>query len=131
MLLLAGVIYTVFYASFPLNQAGRFWPMLIAWGFAAPADGLYSIAITSTLYGSVPETSHRNVFFAVSNLVALGGYAIGAPLAMTILAHLQPLQFAWGPFFFGPYQIFFAFCALLTAFCSLSSFWIAPALRKA
>jgi MFS family permease len=129
-LLTAGIIYTVFYAGFPLNQTGCYWPLLLCWMLVAPADGLYGVAITSALYSSVPDTPNRSVFFAVSNLVALGGYAIGALIAIPILALLRPVQWTWGPFAIGQFQAYYGLCALLMAGCTLSSFWIAPARGK-
>ncbi len=129
-LLVAGCIYVMFYGGFPFNHTGRYWPILICWAIAAFADGLYVVAISSALYASVPETPNRNVFFAVSNLVALGGYGIGALVAMPILTVLQPVNWNIGPLQIGPYQIYYAICALLMIPCTFSALLIAPPGRQ-
>ncbi len=127
-LLVAGLVYVVFFAGFLFNHTGRYWPLLLCWGVVAPADGLYAVSIASALYARVPNTPNRNVFFAVSNLVALGGYGVGALIAMPILALLQPVRWTAGPLQIGPFQVYYALCALLMTGCLFSSFLIAPAI---
>lgn len=128
-LLVAGVIYVVFFAGFSMSHETFYWPVLFGWALVSIADGFYAVAIASALFASVPDTPNRNVFFAVSNLVALGGYGIGALIAMPILSLLQRVEWTNGPFRGGQFQVYYGLCALLMAGCLFSALMITPAHR--
>lgn len=118
MLWATGPIYVVFFLCFSLAEPGRMWPMALAWAFVALADGIYVVAITAVLYGSIPEQGLRPAYFALYNLVILGSFAIGGVLAVPLLPLLQQIDWSWSVFNLRGYHLFYAIMGVLMIPCA-------------
>lgn len=118
LLWFAGPIYAGFFLAFPFAGPGQAWPLLLAWAIVGLADGIYGVAIPAALYGSVPDEGARPAYFAVFNLVNLGGFALGGLLAVPLVSILQYWGGAWGPIQLGGYHLFYALCGLAMIPCT-------------
>ena len=78
--------------------------MTLTWAFVAIADGIYAVAITAVLYGSIPEEGVRPAYFAIYNVAILGSFAIGGVLAVPLLPLLQQIDWSWSVFNLGGYH---------------------------
>jgi len=112
---ISAVIYTLFFAVFPLCGHGRYWPLMIAWAVVALADGAYSLAYQSAFYAAIPASAGRPAYFAVNNIVTMALFAAGASVAVPVLRLLRGVSFTAGPFVAGNFHILYGMCAVLMA----------------
>ncbi len=121
-----GVLYTTFFFLYPLSAPTRLWPVMGAWLLAAVPDALYTVALTAALYQAIPEQApSRPAFFAVSNLVSLAFYGVGAQVAVTVLQRMRNAEVTVGPFIFGQFHLYYLGCAAAMAFTLFAAFWFA------
>ncbi|OGV68364.1 MAG: hypothetical protein A3K19_28075 [Lentisphaerae bacterium RIFOXYB12_FULL_65_16] len=124
--LVCGVLYTLFFLIYPLSSAGHVWPAVAAWLLAAIPDGLYNVALMAAMFQAIPENSpSRPAFFAVSNLVTLVFYGLGAQIAVLILEGIKTVTVTVGPFSFGHFHLYYLGCAALMAVAQFAAFWFA------
>lgn len=118
LLWFAGPIYVSFFLAFPFAGPGQAWPLMVAWAVVGFADGIYGVAIPAALYGAVPEAGARPAYFAVFNLVNLGGFALGGLIAVPLVSALQTWGGTWGPMPLSGYHLFYALCGLAMIPCT-------------
>ena len=112
-MLLSGLVYAAFFAAFLVCDAGRYWPLVLAWAVVSLADGAFGLALQSALYASVPETPARPSYFAAYNILTLVLYAAGSAAAVPLLERMKSLQLHVGPFVLGNFHILYGICAAL------------------
>jgi MFS family permease len=118
LLWFAGPIYVGFFLAFPFAAPGLAWPLILAWAVVGLADGIYGVAIPAALYGTVPDEGARPAYFAVYNLVVLGGFALGGLLAVPLVGLLQDWGGVWGPLNLSGYHLFYALCGVAMIPCT-------------
>lgn len=120
LLWISGPVYAAFFLCFPFAQPERFWPVVLGWAFVAVADAIYGVAAPAALYGTIPAGATRPAYFAVYNLLSLGGFALGGILAVPLLRLLQQAHWHWGVVNLGGYHLFYALCGLSMLPCMLA-----------
>ncbi len=108
-----GPLYALFFLLLPLATADRHWPIYLAWALAGPVDAAFGLCIQTGLMGAVPAQGARPAYFAVSNIVSLGLYGIGGPLAEAVMRHIGPGVWTVGPLEIGRYHLLYAACGVM------------------
>lgn len=116
-MLLIGPTYVAFFFLLVVANPERVWPVYLAWIVAGLGDATYNVASMSALFGVVPPTGARPAFFAVNNLLTLGLFAVGAPIAEAVLRALSAAPLSLGSLELGPYQRLFALSGLMMIPC--------------
>jgi MFS family permease len=114
----AAPIYVGFFMAFPLAGPGQAWPLLLAWAVVGLADGIVGVAVPAALYGTVPDDGARPAYFAVFNLINLGGFALGGLLAVPLVGVMQTWGGTWGPLALSGYHLFYTLCGLAMVPCT-------------
>lgn len=107
------LIYMVFFALFPLFSAQRYWLILAAWSGVGIADGLFWVALTSTLYHALPTGPERTGYLAVAQGTVLICMGVGPFLVRTYLTMTKGLEFHVLGALFERFRLMFFACALL------------------
>ena len=118
---LVSPLYVLFFALYVFSGPTRPWVIFIAWAIAGIADAGFNVAFTSALYRSIPETSSRQIHFAVYNLSALLFTALGAAMAARLMEALKGYSLTIGPWTLGQFQLLYGGCALLLIPCILGT----------
>jgi len=121
VMLLAAPAYAAFFVFLTSAEPFRIWPAYCAWVLAGLADAGFGVALLTSLYGVVPRGSARPAFFAASNLLTLGIFAVGAMVGEPVLRALGHVRVAVGPMVLDQYHCFFALGAVMMVPCSLGS----------
>lgn len=108
-----GPLYALFFLLLPLAAADRHWPIYLAWALAGPVDAAFGLCIQTGLMGAVPAQGARPAYFAVSNIVTLGLYGIGGPLAEAAMRHIGSGVWNVGPLVIGRYHLLYAACGVI------------------
>lgn len=119
--LVCGVLYTAFFLTFPFCSPERHWPLMIAWAVAGAADATFSIAVTAALYEAVPNTPSRPAYFAVSNLIGVGIYGVGALAAVPVLTSLRNVSWDLGPLHIGQFHCFYLIIGAIMIPCTFGA----------
>jgi len=107
------LIYMVFFALFPLFSAQRYWLILAAWSGVGIADGLFGVALTSTLYHALPTGPERTGYLAVSQGTVLVCMGLGPFLVRIYLALAKGVEFRVLGMHFERFRLMFFACAVL------------------
>ena len=94
---------------------------MLMWTAVGAADGAYNIAVTSVLYGAVPNTRGRPAYFAVCNVITTGLAAVGSAAAVPVLNALKEVHLALGPLQLGQYQLFYGAIGIVMIPCLLGA----------
>lgn len=108
-------LYVLFFALIGISQKDMLWPLYLAWLLGGLGDGVFAVCANSSLYATVPRNGPRPAFFAVYNLVAVGGFILGAPLAEWFVRQLADVRLEWHGWTFGQYHLFFLGAAAVCA----------------
>jgi MFS family permease len=119
--LACGGVYTAFFLTFPFCSPERYWPLLIAWAAAGAADAAFSITVTAALYGSVPNTASRPAYFAISNLIGVGAYGLGALIAVPVLTALKGVSFDFAGLRVGQFHCYYFLIAITMIACTFGA----------
>jgi len=115
VLVLCGVMYTVFFTVFPFCGPGRYWPLMLAWTLVGAVDASYNLASQILLWESIPHVPSRSAYFALFNFGTLITYGIGSALAVPVLNALKGMNFTVGPFSLGNFHILYIGCMVMMA----------------
>jgi MFS family permease len=120
LMIATGPLYALFFLCLALSTPDRIWPVFVGWALAGPADALFILAQTASLYDAIPHTPSRPAYFAAFNLSQLGLYAVGALVGMKILEGLRGVECLLGPIALEQFQTFFLGCGIAMLICALS-----------
>ena len=105
--------YILFFVVLVAAGPGRPWPVFVAWGICAAADGLWVVATQVALYGTVPERGARQAYFALYNIGAWTLLGVGGLVAVRVMHALKDVTLTIGPVTLTQFQILFASSAVL------------------
>jgi MFS family permease len=131
MMFWAGPTYVLFFLGYALSGPGRVWPAVAAWLLAGLGDAAFSVAMPASLYATVPRGSARPAYFALSNLVLLATYGVGAVAAVPLLEALKSVHVRLGPFVLDQFQCFYGLWTLLMVPCMFGALLLADERRIA
>ena len=122
MIYLVSPLYVLFFALYALGSPERPWAPFAAWALIGMAEAGFSVAATSALYSSVPESQSRQAYFAFYNLLAFLFAALGSAGAAWTVGRLESTPpLAIGPLHFGQFQLLFAISCLMLIPCILGT----------
>ena len=107
------LLYTLFFALFPWFSAERYWLILSAWTGVGIADGLFWVALTSTLYHSLPAGPERTGYLAVAQGTVLLCMGIGPLLVRAYLPLAANLDIHFLGMHIERFRLMYFSCALL------------------
>lgn len=119
--LACGGVYAAFFFTFPFCTPERHWPLFVAWAVAGAGDAACSLAVTAALYESVPNTPSRPAYFAITNLIGVGAYGIGALAAVPILTALKGVSWDAGPVHVGQFHCFYLLIGVSMIGCTFAA----------
>ena len=122
--LACGGVYTAFFFAFPFCSPERHWPLMIAWAVAGAGDAAFSLAATAALYEAVPNTPSRPAYFAITNLIGVGVYGVGALLAVPILTALKGVSWDAGPVHVGQFHCFYLLIGVSMIGCTFAALFL-------
>ncbi|MBT3374361.1 MAG: MFS transporter [Lentisphaerae bacterium] len=113
VVILMTLIYMVFFALFPLFSAQRYWLIVVAWAGVGIADGLFWVALTSTLYHSLPTGPERTGYLALAQGMALIYMGVGPFIVRGYLGLAKGIEFDLLGAHFEPFRLMFFACSVL------------------
>ncbi len=106
-------LYLLFFLLYAVSTSHTAWLIFLAWSMVSLADAVFNIAAVSALYRTIPETSARQTFFAVYNLLAFLSASVGAVSAAASLQALRKLTITVGPWTLDHFHLLYLGCFLL------------------
>lgn len=86
------LIYAVFFLLFPLFTQARLWLIVAVWSFVGIAESMYFVAVTSTLFHSLPAGRERSGFLGIAQGFVLLSMAVGPLLVRPYLSWAGDLE---------------------------------------
>jgi len=107
LIYLVSPFYVAFFALYTLGSPERPWAPFAAWALIGIAEAGFSVAATSALYSSVPETQSRQAYFTFYNLLTFLFAAMGSAGAAWTVGRLENASLTIGSLHFGQFQLLF------------------------
>lgn len=116
VLLVMVAIYAAFFLAFPWFSRERYATILAAWALVGVADALYWVAVTSTLYNSLPSGPKRTGYLAIAQGVVMVSMGVGPWIVRVYLGLARDLHVTLFGLELERFRLMFAFCGLLFVF---------------
>jgi MFS family permease len=121
MIYLVSPLYVIFFLLYTLGAPERWWTVFAAWAVIGVAEAGFSVAATSALYSSVPETSSRQAYFAFYNMLSFLFAAMGSATAAWTLGRLEHAEIVIGTMHLGQFQLLYGISFLMIIPCILGT----------